>query len=110
MCCTRSVYSWDVVVQRVGKKLFFDKRDNSDFGESDKHEQDPHIPPFRKPASAAKLTILSLKLGLPPLETFHCRGAQNFHVDRPNQLSWNLAKGNALKPKIWITVYHEKTF
>lgn len=32
MSCTRSVYSWDIVVQRVGSKLFFDKRDNSDFG------------------------------------------------------------------------------
>ncbi|XP_061433203.1 eukaryotic translation initiation factor 3 subunit D [Lethenteron reissneri] len=31
MCCTRSVYSWDILVQRVGSKLFFDKRDNSDF-------------------------------------------------------------------------------
>ena len=32
MCCTRSVYSWDIIVQRVGKKLFFDKRDGSEFG------------------------------------------------------------------------------
>uniref|UniRef100_A0A8C9VBC1 Eukaryotic translation initiation factor 3, subunit D n=1 Tax=Scleropages formosus TaxID=113540 RepID=A0A8C9VBC1_SCLFO len=31
MCCTRSVNSWDIIVQRVGNKLFFDKRDNSDF-------------------------------------------------------------------------------
>ncbi|XP_035695363.1 eukaryotic translation initiation factor 3 subunit D-like [Branchiostoma floridae] len=31
MCCTRSVYSWDIVVQRVGSKLFFDKRDDSEF-------------------------------------------------------------------------------
>ena len=31
MCCPRSSYSWDVVVQRVGNKLFFDKRDDSDF-------------------------------------------------------------------------------
>nr|XP_020643284.1 eukaryotic translation initiation factor 3 subunit D [Pogona vitticeps] len=31
MACTRSVYSWDIIVQRVGSKLFFDKRDNSDF-------------------------------------------------------------------------------
>lgn len=31
MCCTRSCYSWDVVVQKVGKKLFFDKRDDSEF-------------------------------------------------------------------------------
>ncbi|GBG75392.1 hypothetical protein CBR_g20021 [Chara braunii] len=29
MCATRSVYSWDVVVQRVGTKLFFDKRDGA---------------------------------------------------------------------------------
>uniref|UniRef100_A0A8C5HUN2 Eukaryotic translation initiation factor 3 subunit D n=1 Tax=Gouania willdenowi TaxID=441366 RepID=A0A8C5HUN2_GOUWI len=35
MCCTRSVNSWDIIVQRVGNKLFFDKRDNSDFGETD---------------------------------------------------------------------------
>ncbi|XP_033102569.1 eukaryotic translation initiation factor 3 subunit D-like [Anneissia japonica] len=31
MCSTRSNYSWDIVVQRVGDKLFFDKRDNSEF-------------------------------------------------------------------------------
>merc|ERR1712121_350985 len=31
MCCTRSVHSWDIIVQRVGKKLFFDKRDDSGF-------------------------------------------------------------------------------
>ena len=32
MCCTRSVHPWDIIVHRVGKKLFFDKRDDSDFG------------------------------------------------------------------------------
>ncbi|XP_077979592.1 eukaryotic translation initiation factor 3 subunit D-like isoform X2 [Glandiceps talaboti] len=31
MCCNRSVYSWDVVVQHVGGRLFFDKRDDSEF-------------------------------------------------------------------------------
>lgn len=31
MCTTRSVASWDILVQRVGDKLFFDKRDDSDF-------------------------------------------------------------------------------
>jgi len=31
MCCNRSVYSWDIIVQKVGNKLFLDKRDNSDF-------------------------------------------------------------------------------
>lgn len=31
MTATRSVFSWDIVVQKVGGKLFFDKRDDSDF-------------------------------------------------------------------------------
>lgn len=32
MCCTRSQYSWDIIVQRIGKnKLIFDKRDKSSF-------------------------------------------------------------------------------
>lgn len=31
MTSTRSVYSWDIIVQRVGSKLFFDKRDDSEF-------------------------------------------------------------------------------
>ncbi|XP_022092608.1 eukaryotic translation initiation factor 3 subunit D-like isoform X2 [Acanthaster planci] len=31
MCCTRSVYSWDIIVQHVGGKLFFDKRDDPEF-------------------------------------------------------------------------------
>jgi len=29
MCCTRSVFSWDIIAHRVGKKLFFDKREGS---------------------------------------------------------------------------------
>ena len=29
MCATRSVYSWDVIVERRGDFLFFDKRDGS---------------------------------------------------------------------------------
>lgn len=29
MCCPRSMYSWDIVIQRVGNKLFLDKRDAS---------------------------------------------------------------------------------
>ncbi len=43
MCCTRSVNSWDIIVQRVGNKLFFDKRDNSDFG---KHVLQMRVPHF----------------------------------------------------------------
>uniref|UniRef100_A0A3P9J0R4 Eukaryotic translation initiation factor 3, subunit D n=1 Tax=Oryzias latipes TaxID=8090 RepID=A0A3P9J0R4_ORYLA len=47
MCCTRSVNSWDIIVQRVGNKLFFDKRDNSDFGESARSEQLCSVPELR---------------------------------------------------------------
>ncbi|KAI4457004.1 eukaryotic translation initiation factor 3 subunit 7 [Holotrichia oblita] len=31
MCCTRSNYSWDIVIEKFGDKLFFDKRDNTEF-------------------------------------------------------------------------------
>lgn len=34
MCCTRSNYSWDIVIEKVGDKLFFDKRDNTEFGKT----------------------------------------------------------------------------
>ena len=32
MCCTRAMYSWDIVVQKIGGKIFLDKRDNTEFG------------------------------------------------------------------------------
>ncbi|XP_044495886.1 eukaryotic translation initiation factor 3 subunit D-like [Mangifera indica] len=38
MCAARSVYSWDIVVQRVGNKLFFDKRDGSQLDLLSVHE------------------------------------------------------------------------
>ncbi|XP_058813037.1 eukaryotic translation initiation factor 3 subunit D [Topomyia yanbarensis] len=31
MCCTRSYYSWDIVIEKIGEKLFMDKRDNTEF-------------------------------------------------------------------------------
>jgi translation initiation factor 3 subunit D len=31
MACPRSIYSWDLIVQRVGSKTFLDKRSNSQF-------------------------------------------------------------------------------
>ncbi len=33
MCSGRSQYSWDIVVQKIGGKIFLDKRDNTEFGE-----------------------------------------------------------------------------
>ncbi|KAF3906435.1 hypothetical protein ABW20_dc0105489 [Dactylellina cionopaga] len=43
MCATRSVYSWDIVINRVGNKLFFDKRDGSqiDFATVNENAADP---------------------------------------------------------------------
>ncbi|CAI9787930.1 unnamed protein product [Fraxinus pennsylvanica] len=38
MCAPRSVYSWDIVIQRVGNKLFFDKRDGSQLDLLSVHE------------------------------------------------------------------------
>ncbi|GAB4831183.1 Eukaryotic translation initiation factor 3 subunit D [Ancistrocladus abbreviatus] len=38
MCGPRSVYSWDIVIQRVGNKLFFDKRDGSQLDLLSVHE------------------------------------------------------------------------
>ena len=32
MTCSRSKYSWDIVATRIGQHLFFDKRDESQFG------------------------------------------------------------------------------
>jgi len=31
MCANRSQYSWDIVVQKIGGKVFLDKRDNTEF-------------------------------------------------------------------------------
>lgn len=52
MCATRSVLSWDIVVQRVGDKLFFDKRDESDFDLLTVHETATEMPFVEDPANS----------------------------------------------------------
>lgn len=52
MCAPRSVLSWDIVVQRVGDKLFFDKRDESDFDLLTVHETATEIPFLDDPANS----------------------------------------------------------
>ncbi|KAG9509454.1 Eukaryotic translation initiation factor 3 subunit D, partial [Fragariocoptes setiger] len=52
MCAPRSVFSWDIVVQRVGDKLFFDKRDESDFDLLTVHETAIEMPFSDDPASS----------------------------------------------------------
>lgn len=51
MCAPRSVLSWDIVVQRVGDKLFFDKRDESDFDLLTVHETATEFPFVDDPAN-----------------------------------------------------------
>ncbi|KAJ3101982.1 hypothetical protein HDU96_009795 [Phlyctochytrium bullatum] len=44
MCAARSLYSWDIVIQKTGDKLFFDKRDastNFDFFTVNENAADP---------------------------------------------------------------------
>lgn len=45
MCAPRSVYSWDIVINRVGNKLFFDKRDGSqnDYVSVNENATDPPL-------------------------------------------------------------------
>lgn len=52
MCAPRSVISWDIVVQRVGDKLFFDKRDESDFDLLTVHETAIEAPFIDDPANS----------------------------------------------------------
>lgn len=52
MCAPRSVLSWDIVVQRVGDKLFFDKRDDSDFDLLTVHETAIEVPFLDDPANS----------------------------------------------------------
>jgi translation initiation factor 3 subunit D len=55
MCCSRSVYPWDILVSKVDGKIFLDKRDDSNFDlltvsetsteppqDDDKHINSPH--------------------------------------------------------------------
>ncbi|KAL1917820.1 uncharacterized protein VTP21DRAFT_3654 [Calcarisporiella thermophila] len=43
MCATRSVYPWDMVINRVGSQVFFDKRDDGafDYVSVNENSQDP---------------------------------------------------------------------
>ncbi|XP_004301579.1 PREDICTED: eukaryotic translation initiation factor 3 subunit D-like [Fragaria vesca subsp. vesca] len=56
MCAPRSVYSWDIVVTRVGNKLFFDKRDGSQLDFLTVHEtsQEP-LPESKDDINSAHL-------------------------------------------------------
>jgi translation initiation factor 3 subunit D len=44
MCAPRSVYSWDVVVEKKGDKLWLDKRDRSNFDLLTVRNSSPSVP------------------------------------------------------------------
>jgi len=48
MCSPRSVYSWDIVITRVGNKLYLDKRDRSSFDLLTVHETAQELIPDEK--------------------------------------------------------------
>ncbi|CAH9081317.1 unnamed protein product [Cuscuta epithymum] len=54
MCAPRSVYSWDIVIEKVGNKLFFDKRDGSQLDLLSVHEtsQEP-LPDVKEDINSA---------------------------------------------------------
>jgi translation initiation factor 3 subunit D len=61
MTCTRSVYPWDIVVQKLpGGTLFFDKRDNSQFDYLTVHET-AYNPPSDEEAGINSASRLSLE-------------------------------------------------
>ena len=48
MCIKSSIYSWDILVTRVGGKLFFDRRDNSNLSMLTVNETAPDPVPEEK--------------------------------------------------------------
>jgi translation initiation factor 3 subunit D len=85
MCCTRSVYSWDIVVNRFKKRLIFDKRDKSDFdfltvnetASNPPNEEANHINSSRNLSLEA--TFINKNFSQQVLKT----GEEKFSFDRP---------------------------
>eukprot|EP01099_Mayorella_cantabrigiensis_P004656 TRINITY_DN3547_c0_g2_i1.p1 TRINITY_DN3547_c0_g2~~TRINITY_DN3547_c0_g2_i1.p1 ORF type:complete len:540 (-),score=120.21 TRINITY_DN3547_c0_g2_i1:173-1792(-) len=86
MACPRSIYSWDVVVQRVGSKLFFDKRENSQFDYLTVNETAVDPPtedkdPVNSPGSlATEATIINQNF----LHQVLLRDAPRYSFSQPN--------------------------
>ena len=65
MTCPRSVYPWDIVVQKLPTgALFFDKRDASQFDYLTVHESNPPPPPARDNSTEAELVNSPERLSL----------------------------------------------
>jgi len=115
MTSPRSVYSWDIVVRRVGSRLlFFDKRDNSQFDQWTVNETATEPPsedhPFNTPSRLAReATYINQNFAQQLVQ----RGGEKYSFSEPNPFQsgqmeeelasvgyryrkWDLGDGNTL--------------
>ncbi|XP_015065857.1 eukaryotic translation initiation factor 3 subunit D-like [Solanum pennellii] len=86
MCAPRSVYSWDIVVQRVGNKLFFDKRDGSQLDLLSVHEtsQEP-LPDVKDDINSAySLSVEAAYINQNFSQQVLIRDGKKLSYDEPN--------------------------
>ncbi|XP_050364132.1 eukaryotic translation initiation factor 3 subunit D-like [Argentina anserina] len=86
MCAPRSVYSWDIVVQRVGNKLFFDKRECSQLDLVSVHEtsQEP-LPEAKEDINSAHaLSIEAACINQNFSQQVLVRDGNKVNFDEPN--------------------------
>ncbi|KAK9684405.1 hypothetical protein RND81_10G207900 [Saponaria officinalis] len=86
MCASRSVYSWDIVVQRVGNKLFFDKRDGSqlDLLSVNETSQEP-LPESKEDINSAhSLSVEAAYINQNFTQQVLVKGGKKVAFDEPN--------------------------
>lgn len=86
MCAPRSVYSWDIVIQRVGNKLFFDKRDGSQLDLLSVHETSQEPLPEAKDDinSAHSLSVEAAYINQNFSQQVLIRNGDKVSFDEPN--------------------------
>ncbi|KAI4299391.1 hypothetical protein L6164_032857 [Bauhinia variegata] len=86
MCAPRSVYSWDIVIQRVGNKLFFDKRDGSQLDLLSVHETSQEPLPEAKDDinSAHSLSVEAAYINQNFSQQVLIRDGNKVNFDEPN--------------------------
>lgn len=86
MCAPRSVYSWDIVIQRVGNKLFFDKRDGSQLDLLSVHETSQEPLPEAKDDinSAYSLSVEAAYINQNFSQQVLVRDGNKLSFDEPN--------------------------
>lgn len=97
MCAPRSVYSWDMVIQRVGNKLFFDKRDGSQLDLLSVNETSPEPLPEAKEDinSAYSLSVEAAYINQNFSQQVLLRGGDRVTFEEPNPFA---AEGEEAAP------------